>query len=112
MANMVTVTAIDSRGLGEDFALMRIVVAPSQATDTLRHLKFKIDQMENYIKAGHFAYSEPEFNFMIRDVSYCVHFMNEIQRLEFVRGMHDKLLVLVKILGIKSDPDDDWEIPF
>lgn len=112
MANRIELTAIDSRRLGEDFALMRIVVEPSRAIDTIRHLESKIDRLDHYIKVGYVSDKEPEFNFRIRDVPYCVHFLNEIERLKFLKGMHDKLSILTKILGIKSDPDDDWEIPF
>lgn len=112
MAGMITVTAIDSRGLGEDFALIRTMDEPSHVPKTLAELYRKVGQLDHYIKVGYVADKEPEFSLMYRGDCYCIHFINEIERLKFVEAMYSKMLSLAKVLGLTYEDMNEWEIPF
>lgn len=112
MPSAISLTALDSEGLGEDFALMRTMDEPSHVSKTLAELYRKVDQLDHYIKVGYVADKEPEFNLVCRGNFYSIHFINEIERLKFVEAMYSKMLSLSKILGLVHEDPDEWEIPF
>lgn len=112
MPSAISLTALDSEGLGEDFALMRTMDEPSHVSKTLAELYRKVDQLDHYIKVGYVADKEPEFNLMYRGDCYSIHFINEIERLKFVKSMYSKMLSLAKVLGLTYEDMNEWEIPF
>lgn len=112
MPSAISLTALHSEGLGEDFALMRTMEEPSHVPRTLSELHHKVHQLDHYIKVGYVADKEPEFNLVCRGNFYSIHFINEIERLKFVKSMYSKMLSLAKVLGLTYEDMNEWEIPF